>query len=96
MQSILDTVPDAMIVIDEQGIMQSFSAAAERLFGYKPGEVIGKNIKMMMPSPYRENHDGYLARYLRRESAALSELAASWWANARMDRPFRWSLPSAK
>ena len=65
MQSILDTVPDAMIVIDERGIMQSFSAAAERLFGYAPGEVIGKNIKIMMPSPYRENHDGYLARYLR-------------------------------
>ena len=64
-QSILDTVPDAMIVIDERGIMQSFSAAAERLFGYAPAEVIGKNIKIMMPSPYRENHDGYLARYLR-------------------------------
>jgi two-component system sensor kinase FixL len=64
-QSILDTVPDAMIVIDERGIMQSFSAAAERLFGYKPNEVIGKNIKVMMPSPYRENHDGYLARYLQ-------------------------------
>ena len=64
MQSILDTVPDAMIVIDERGVMQSFSAAAERLFGYGPEEVIGKNIKMMMPSPYRENHDGYLARYL--------------------------------
>lgn len=64
LQSILDTVPDAMIVIDERGIIQSFSAAAERLFGYMPSEVIGKNIKMMMPSPYRENHDGYLARYL--------------------------------
>ncbi len=64
-QSILDTVPDAMIVIDERGIMQSFSAAAERLFGYGPEEVIGKNIKIMMPSPYRENHDGYLVRYLQ-------------------------------
>jgi two-component system sensor kinase FixL len=64
LQSILDTVPDAMIVIDERGIMQSFSAAAERQFGYAPAEVIGKNIKMMMPSPYRENHDGYLARYM--------------------------------
>jgi two-component system sensor kinase FixL len=63
-QSILDTVPDAMIVIDERGVMRSFSAAAERLFGYKHDEVIGRNVRMMMPSPYRENHDGYIARYL--------------------------------
>ncbi len=65
LKSILKTVPDAMIVIDERGIIQSFSAAAQRLFGYTPTEVIGKNIKMMMPSPYRENHDEYLARYVR-------------------------------
>ena len=65
LQSILDTVPDAMIVIDDRGIMQSFSSAAERLFGYSAAEVIGRNIKMMMPSPYRENHDGYIERYLR-------------------------------
>jgi two-component system sensor kinase FixL len=64
-QSILDTIPDAMIVIDEHGIIQSFSAAAERLFLYGRQEVIGRNVKMMMPSPYRENHDAYLARYLR-------------------------------
>ncbi len=65
LKSILDTVPDAMIVIDERGIMQSFSSAAERLFGHAPAEVLGKNIKMLMPSPYRENHDGYMERYLR-------------------------------
>jgi two-component system sensor kinase FixL len=65
LQSILDTVPDAMIVIDERGSIQSFSAAAERLFDYTPAEVLGKNVKLMMPSPYRENHDGYLARYLQ-------------------------------
>ena len=65
LESILATVPDAMIVIDERGAMQSFSSAAERLFGYKAGEVLGKNIRMMMPSPYRENHDEYLARYRR-------------------------------
>ncbi len=64
-QSILDTVPDAMIVIDERGIMQSFSSAAERLFGYAAHEALGRNIKMMMPSPYRENHDGYIERYMR-------------------------------
>jgi two-component system sensor kinase FixL len=65
LQSILDTIPEAMIVIDERGIIQSFSTAAERLFAYIPSEVIGKNIKMLMPSPYRENHDGFLDRYLR-------------------------------
>jgi two-component system sensor kinase FixL len=65
LESILATVPDAMIVIDERGAMQSFSSAAERLFGYRASEMLGKNIKMLMPSPYRENHDDYLARYLR-------------------------------
>jgi two-component system sensor kinase FixL len=65
LQSILDTVPDAMIVIDEQGMMQYFSTAAERLFGYAAHEAIGKNVKLMMPSPYREAHDGYLGRYRR-------------------------------
>jgi two-component system sensor kinase FixL len=64
-QSILDTVPDAMVVIDVRGIMQSFSAAAARLFGYSANEVIGKNVSMLMPSPYREQHDGYVERYLR-------------------------------
>lgn len=64
LQSILQTVPDAMIVIDERGSIQSFSTAAERLFGYRPEEVLHRNIKMLMPSPYREQHDGYLARYL--------------------------------
>lgn len=64
LKSILATVPDAMIVIDERGLMQSFSLAAERLFGYDSQEVLGRNIKMLMPSPYRESHDAYIARYL--------------------------------
>ena len=64
LQSILDTVPEAMIVIDEHGNMQSFSSAAERLFGCRAAEAIGQNIKTLMPSPYRENHDGYLQRYM--------------------------------
>jgi two-component system sensor kinase FixL len=65
LKSILDTVPDAMIVIDERGIMHSFSSAAERLFGCAAADVLGKNVNTLMPSPYRENHDGYLGRYLR-------------------------------
>jgi two-component system sensor kinase FixL len=65
LKSILETVPDAMIVIDGRGTMQSFSLAAERLFGYQAHDVIGKNIKMLMPTPYREDHDGHLERYAR-------------------------------
>lgn len=64
LRSILETVPDAMIVIDERGTIQSFSAAAERLFGWSAAEVVGKNVSSLMPNPYREAHDGYLARYL--------------------------------
>lgn len=65
LRSILETVPDAMIVIDERGFIISFSAAAERMFGFSEDEVLGENVSMLMPSPDRERHDGYLERYLR-------------------------------
>jgi len=64
LQSILDTVPDAMIVIDEHGAIQSFSTAAERQFGWTAAEVIGRNVSMLMPEPYRSSHDDYLLRYM--------------------------------
>ena len=63
LQSILDTVPEAMVVIDERGIMRSFSVTAERLFGWSAAQVIGKNVSILMPAPYRQEHDGYLQRY---------------------------------
>jgi two-component system, LuxR family, sensor kinase FixL len=63
LRSILDTVPDAMIVIDGHGTMQFFSAAAERLFGFTEQEAIGKNVSELMPNPDRGRHDSYLARY---------------------------------
>jgi len=65
LQSILDTIPEAMIVIDERGIMRSFSSAAERLFGYRADEALEQNVKILMPTPYREDHDGYLQRYMQ-------------------------------
>jgi two-component system, LuxR family, sensor kinase FixL len=65
LQSVLDSIPDAMVVINERGLIQSFSSAAERLFGFTAADVIGKNVKILMPSPYREDHDGYIERYLR-------------------------------
>jgi two-component system, LuxR family, sensor kinase FixL len=63
LRSVLDSIPDAMVVIDSNGIMQSFSVAAERLFGYSEAEAAGQNVSVLMPSPYREQHDSYLARY---------------------------------
>jgi two-component system sensor kinase FixL len=65
LQSILDTIPDAMIVINDNGAIQSFSTAAEQLFGYATSEVLGKNVKLLMPQPYRNEHDTYLDRYIR-------------------------------
>ncbi|MBW8269396.1 PAS domain S-box protein [Caldovatus sp. SYSU G05006] len=65
LRSILDTIPDALVVIDERGLIQSFSAAAERLFGYAESEVRGRNVSMLMPPPYRDAHDAYIERYLR-------------------------------
>ncbi len=64
LRSILETVPDAMIVIDDQARIQSFSATAERQFGYEPGEVVGRNVSILMPEPYRTQHDAYMHRYL--------------------------------
>ncbi|WP_370183385.1 sensor histidine kinase [Alteriqipengyuania sp.] len=65
LQSILDTVPDAMIVIDEDGLIRDFSPAAERMFGWQNDEVTGRKVNVLMPKPYRSAHDGYLERYYR-------------------------------
>ncbi|MFB9051160.1 sensor histidine kinase [Sphingobium indicum] len=62
--SILATVPDALIVIDMRGTIVSFSAAAQRMFQYAESDVLGENISMLMPSPDRERHDGYIHHYL--------------------------------
>ncbi|WSH65175.1 PAS domain S-box protein [Rhizobium ruizarguesonis] len=64
LRSILDTVPESMIVIDDAGTISSFSTAAARLFGYSSEEVCGKNVKMLMPQPDHDAHDGYLSRYI--------------------------------
>lgn len=65
LRSILHTVPDAIITIDESGIVESYSPSAERVFGYTSDEVVGRNVNMLMPTPYRENHDQFIQRYLR-------------------------------
>lgn len=70
-RSILATVPDAMVVIDDHGAILSFSAAAERMFGYSEDEIRGRNVSALMPSPDRERHDAYLARFLRTGQARI-------------------------
>jgi PAS domain S-box-containing protein len=65
LKSIVDTAVDGIITIDEEGIVQSFNPAAERIFGFAAHEVIGAKCNQLMPAPYREQHDSYLANYLR-------------------------------
>ena len=64
LRSIFDTAPEAMIVINDTGVVQSYGASAERMFGWRPSEVLGRNISMLMPEPFRTQHDTYLKRYL--------------------------------
>jgi PAS domain S-box-containing protein len=64
LRGILDNTVEGMITIDEQGAILSFNPAAERIFGYPADAVLGRNVSLLMPSPYRGEHDGYITRYL--------------------------------
>ena len=65
LRAVLETAIEGMIVIDHAGSIESVNPAAERMFGYSTNELVGKNVALLMPSPYREEHDGYLSSYLR-------------------------------
>jgi len=90
--AILQTAVDGIITIDEQGIVKSFNPAAERLFGYTANEVLGQNIRRLMPSPYREEHDSYLARYLQTGTPHIIGLGREVRAQRRDGSTFPVSL----
>jgi PAS domain S-box-containing protein len=71
LRAIVDTAADAIITIDRDGIVQSFSRAGERMFGYAADEVIGRNVKILMPSRYHEELDGYIERFQRTGEARV-------------------------
>jgi PAS domain S-box-containing protein len=71
MRALRDTLVDGLIIIDDQKIIRSFNLAAERIFGYPAAEVIGQNVRMLMPDPYRAAHDRYVDNYVRGGKAKI-------------------------
>ena len=80
---------DGVILIDALGSIISFNPACERLFGYGPSEVIGRNVKMLMPPVYADHHDRYLGNYRRTGDRKIIGIGARSWASARTEASFR-------
>ncbi|QHJ10260.1 Sensor protein FixL [Paraglaciecola mesophila] len=71
LNALLDAAVDAMIIIDHKGAIELFNTAAQRMFGYSIEEVIGQNVKILMPAPYQEEHDTYLNNYIKTNEAKI-------------------------
>ena len=92
LRAVVETAVDGVILIDAQGCVEMFNPACERLFGYSADEVIGQNVKMLMPPPERDEHDRYLGNFRRTGERRSSASAARSSAGARTARPSRLDL----
>ena len=95
-RAIVESAVDAIIVIDGRGHIEAFNPAAERLFGYPEGEAVGQNVSLLMPSPYRDEHDSYLERYQREGSARIIGIGREVPAGAATERSFHYTSQSER
>ena len=96
LSAVLDAAVDGIVTVDARGIVQSVNAAVEDIFGYSADELIGHNIKKLMPSPYREEHDGHIERYLRTGEARIIGIGREVEGRRKDGSTFPWSSRSAK
>jgi PAS domain S-box-containing protein len=93
-RAVVGCAVDGLITIDECGTVESFNPACERIFGYTSAEVIGQNIKMLMPEPYHSEHDGYLAHYAATGEARIIGTPGREVSGGRRDGSvFSWTCP---
>ena len=94
LRSIVNTAVDAIITINQYGTVETFNLAAEQMFGYTAAEVVGQNIRLLMPQPYRQERR--LLRYLKIRRPASSASVVKWSGSARTARRSRWISRSAR
>ena len=87
-RTVIESAVDGIVVIDSAARIEAFNPAAERLFGYREADVIGRNVNMLMPPPYHAEHDGYIARYLATAFSTISAPGFAWRSSCAKRPPW--------